>query len=200
MAEELVLNKTKRLLKRCKPHVVVTPFHVLHHPCPKKMAINRTAEFRKAVDEKRIGTAEPKRKRVSKNPAADGKDIFDKEYLKEGYAVVRSSLCSTFVHLLKAIQLNHIITLTRMLAHIRKPYLNVDSRPAQFSRKDNTRTLDLSNTDESWSSIRYLTNEERDQLDIQARVILTSCSDRVKEMEALEKRALFFTLSSHKGT
>ena len=38
------------------------------------------------------------------------------------------------------------------------------------------------------ASIRHLTNEERDQIDLQARVILTRCSDRVKEMEIIEKR------------
>jgi syntaxin 18 len=77
-----------------------------------------------------------------------------------------------------------------MLVSIRKAYLNVDSRPAQFSRQGGQRTLDLSNLEESWSNARHLTNEERDQIDLQARVILTRCSDRVKEMEGLEKRAI----------
>lgn len=73
-----------------------------------------------------------------------------------------------------------------MLSHIRKPYLNMDTRPHAFRQP--TRTLDLGSPEESWSSIRYLTNEERDQIDLQARVILTKCADRVKEMEALETR------------
>ena len=43
-------------------------------------------------------------------------------------------------------------------------------------------------SDQPWSASRHLTNEERDEIDLQARAILTRCADRVKEMEALEKR------------
>ena len=73
-----------------------------------------------------------------------------------------------------------------MLSHIRKPYLNMDTRP--HASRQPTRTLDLGSSEESWSNIRYLTNEERDQIDLQARLILAKCADRVKEMEALETR------------
>ena len=51
-----------------------------------------------------------------------------------------------------------------------------------------TRTIDLAGENQSWAELRNLTNEERDQIDLQARVILSRCSDRIKEMEALEKR------------
>lgn len=73
-----------------------------------------------------------------------------------------------------------------MLSHVRKPYLNMDMRP--HASRQPTRTLNLGSSEESWSSIRYLTNEERDQIDLQARLILTKCADRVKEMEVLETR------------
>ena len=73
-----------------------------------------------------------------------------------------------------------------MLSHVRRPYLNVDTLP--HASHQSTRTLDLGTSEESWSSIRWLSNEERDQIDLQARVILTKCADRVKEMEALETR------------
>lgn len=75
-----------------------------------------------------------------------------------------------------------------MLANIRKPYLNVDSRNSPLTRQGSSRTIDLAGPDQSWSGIRHLTNEERDQIDLQARVILSRCADRVKEMETLEKR------------
>jgi syntaxin 18 len=77
-----------------------------------------------------------------------------------------------------------------MLTNIRKPYLNVDSRTTQIPRQA-PRNLDFNDADPSWAGVRHLTNEERDQIDLQARVILTRCSDRVKEMEALEKRVHF---------
>ena len=73
-----------------------------------------------------------------------------------------------------------------MLSHIRKPYLSMDTRP--HAPRQPTRLIDLGSPEESWSNIRYLTNEERDQIDLQARLILTKCADRVKEMEVLETR------------
>lgn len=73
-----------------------------------------------------------------------------------------------------------------MLSSIRKAYLNVDSNASNFSRLA-PRNLELNGSDQSWSSIRSLTNEERDQIDLQARIILSKCADRVKELEALEK-------------
>ena len=80
-----------------------------------------------------------------------------------------------------------------MLANIRKPYLNLDSRNPPLSRQGYSRNIDLAGPDQSWLGVRSLTNEERDQIDLQARVILSRCADRVKEMETLEKR----TYSSH---
>jgi syntaxin 18 len=84
-------------------------------------------------------------------------------------------------------QLNHINTLVRMLANIRKPYLNVDFRNASSSNKG-WRAIDVEEPHQSWTEIRYLSNEERDQFDIQVRSILTRCADRLKEMEVLERR------------
>jgi syntaxin 18 len=89
-------------------------------------------------------------------------------------------------------QLNHIGTLTRMLSSIRKPYLSVDAHVVPLPRQG-SHTIDLSDSSKSWSGIRHLTDEERDQVDLQARVILSRCADRVKEMEALEKRAVCFS-------
>ena len=88
---------------------------------------------------------------------------------------------------LLSFQLSHINTLNRMLASIRKAYLNVDSRTSPLSRQG-SRNLDFSEGEAAWSNIRHLSNEERDQIDLQARVIIQRCSTRVKEMEALEKR------------
>ena len=86
-------------------------------------------------------------------------------------------------------QLAHIMTLSRMVVSIRKPYLNVDARhPPMF--RQGTRNIDLGGSDQqAWANIKHLTNEERDQIDLQARVILSRCAERIREMEALEKRA-----------
>ena len=81
------------------------------------------------------------------------------------------------------------MTLSRMLTSIRKPYLNVDARHPPLFRQT-SRNLDLGGSDQqAWANIKHLTNEERDKIDLQARVILSRCAERIREMEALEKRA-----------
>ncbi|KAF9006473.1 hypothetical protein BDQ17DRAFT_1351809 [Cyathus striatus] len=76
-----------------------------------------------------------------------------------------------------------------MLASVRKPYLSVDSRLSPLGRSS-SQNIDLDREEWSWSSVRYLTNEERDQIDLQAKIILTRCSDRIKEMEIMERRRM----------
>ncbi|CAK5262731.1 unnamed protein product [Mycena citricolor] len=130
---------------------------------------DRTADFRQVARDKENQLPQTKRRKTTRPGAEhDTEVISGKEYVAEAYVV-----------------LDHITTLTRMLASIRRPYLNVDSRPATHQTP---KTLDLESGESSWASIRSLSNQERDQIDLQTRVILTRCADRVKEMEALEKR------------
>lgn len=154
---------------------------------------DRTADFRNFIREKKLTIPDAKRRKPVRFNQSDaalaGQGHFEKEYLSEAYIVVS---CWIFVPRSRCScnQLNHINTLTRMLANIRKPYLNVDTRTTPMSRQAPS-NIDFGGADPLWAGIRYLTNEERDQIDLQARVILTRCSDRVKEMEALEKRVHF---------
>ncbi len=46
--------------------------------------------------------------------------------------------------------------------------------------------MDLSNPSHSWADIRRLSNEERDQIDLQARLIISQCAVRVSQLEKLE--------------
>jgi syntaxin 18 len=75
-----------------------------------------------------------------------------------------------------------------MLASIRKPYLNVDFRHTNPFTQSRAAALDLSAAENTWANIKHLTNNERDQIDIHARTILSKCADRVKNMEIIEKR------------
>lgn len=137
---------------------------------------DRTLDFRQVIHEKEnaLPPAAKRRKTAKQTNEAerDPQIIPGKEYVAEAYVI-----------------LNHINTLTRMLANIRRPYLNVDSRAVPTYRQP-ARNLDLDASDQSWNAIRHLSNQERDQIDLQARVILTRCADRVKAMEALEKRRI----------
>ncbi|CAL1701379.1 unnamed protein product [Somion occarium] len=132
-------------------------------------ATDRTSQFREILKEVSNSLPEVKRRKVSK-PSHIQRDVLGKQYLAEAYII-----------------LHHINTLARMLTLIRKPYLNLDSRSPPLTRQQ-TRTINLSDVEQSWANIRHLTDKERDQIDLQARVILSRCSDRIKEMEALEKR------------
>ncbi|KAH9482931.1 Syntaxin ufe1 [Psilocybe cubensis] len=132
---------------------------------------NITNEFREVLQERESSIPDAKRRKVSKQPKNEtDKPSVDKTYIAEAYNI-----------------LNHINTLTRMLANVRTAYLSIDSRISPLSRQG-SRNIDLSEGGSSWANVRHLSNEERDQIDLQARVILTRCSDRVKEMEAIEKR------------
>lgn len=140
-------------------------------------ASDRTSEFRELVKEAQEGIPDAKRRKISRplkhsaDGQKDGQEVINKEYMTEGYVV-----------------LNHINTLSRMVGAVRKPYLNLDSRNTPFTRQA-ARNIDLGASDQqSWTNVKHLTNEERDQIDLQARVILSRCSERIKEMEALEKR------------
>ncbi|CDO68715.1 hypothetical protein BN946_scf184652.g42 [Trametes cinnabarina] len=139
-------------------------------------AVPRISEFRELVREKKKAVPEAKRRKLSRTskrstPESERLEALNKEYVKEAYAV----------------QLNHINTLARMLVAVRKAYLNVDSRSPLMLRPTN-RTIDISGENQPWSELRNLTNEERDQIDLQARVILSRCNDRVAQLEELEKR------------
>ena len=78
-----------------------------------------------------------------------------------------------------------------MLSSIRRAYLNVDEGASAYSRQEpRDFGIEGSASDKSWSGVRSLTNEERDQIDLQAKIILSKCADRVKQMEVVTKGSL----------
>jgi syntaxin 18 len=86
------------------------------------------------------------------------------------------------------IQLNHLKTLTQLLTSVRRPYLNVDPNN-HFRPTSGIRNIDINDmSSDAWAGIKSLTNAERDQLDLQANVILSKCAQRVRELEQLDKR------------
>ncbi|KAL0570762.1 hypothetical protein V5O48_011205 [Marasmius crinis-equi] len=152
------------------------------------MAIsNRTKDFSEVVRQKKGDNprARPRPRRTTSS-SNDDEAQFGKNYMSEAYKIVSGQGELNGDPDVDVDQLNHITDLTKMLSAIRKPYLNVDSRPLHFG--STSRTLDLSGGAKSWADVKQLSNQERDEIDLQARVILSRCADRVKEMEALEKR------------
>lgn len=154
---------------------------------------DRTADFREAIKSKQNLFSPSKRRKLATE--VEPRDTFGKRYVQEAYIIVRPLFPLLMPRFTRHYKLNHIHALTRVLSSIRRPYLNVDSNSSPLVRQG-SRGLDLNDSQCLWSEIRYLSNEERDQIDLQARLILTRCADRVKEMEALEKRAFLFLFHS----
>ena len=73
-----------------------------------------------------------------------------------------------------------------MLTLIRRPYLNIDGNEFLAIRQT-VRAFDLGGDEEGLASLKYMSNQERDQVDLQAKTILSRCAERVKEMEQIEK-------------
>ncbi|KAG8912091.1 hypothetical protein FRC01_005294 [Tulasnella sp. 417] len=130
--------------------------------------VDRTQEFRLLCSQH----PPAKRRKVSKHDGPTAEEVAAKAYVAEGYNILK-----------------HINTLNTLLQSVRRPYLNVE---AQSSYTRQARNIDLSavlsGRTDAFAGIKSLTNEERDQIDLQARMILGKCADRVKEMEVLEKR------------
>jgi syntaxin 18 len=80
-----------------------------------------------------------------------------------------------------------------MLAAVRRAYLDVHARLPPVTRRG-ARAPDTTGVD-AWADIKYFTNAERDQIDVQARQILVRCAERVHDMETLDKRASSHPLS-----
>jgi syntaxin 18 len=70
-----------------------------------------------------------------------------------------------------------------MLSDLRRPYLSFeDSDEAQTPGRT---WFDVSSS--NWSQVNKLTDEERDQIDIRAKNIISMCATRVRNLESLEK-------------
>ncbi|KAF8496787.1 hypothetical protein F5888DRAFT_1702523 [Russula emetica] len=140
------------------------------------MAQDITRDFRDLVEQKGKGPGETRRtKRGRKSHLTpgdthvDGAPPFMRAYMKEAHTI-----------------LQQVTSLTRMLAAVRRAYLDVHARMPPVTRQVG-RALDTTNVD-TWTDIKYFTNAERDQIDVQARNILARCADRVHDMETLGKR------------
>ncbi|KAH9017613.1 hypothetical protein EDB85DRAFT_2015353 [Lactarius pseudohatsudake] len=140
------------------------------------MAHNITEQFRALVNQNRKEHGDSRRTKLRQpshlipgEARVDGAPPFMQAYMKEASTI-----------------LQHITSLTRMLTAVRRAYLDVHARPPPATRQT-VRALDTTGVD-AWADIKFFTNAERDQIDMQARTILARCADRVRGMESLEKQ------------
>ncbi len=165
------------------------------------MAHDITEIFRAIVLQKRKEHGDSKRTKRTRPPhlipgeaRVDGAPPFIQTYMKEAYTIVsrHPGLLTRFLTFEK---LQHIASLTRMLGAVRRAYLDVHARHPPATRQT-VRALDSTSVD-AWADIKFFTNAERDQIDLQARTILARCADRVRGMESLEKREFPHALFPH---
>ncbi|KAH9057563.1 hypothetical protein EDB87DRAFT_1630780 [Lactarius vividus] len=140
------------------------------------MAHNITEQFRALVNQNRKEHGDSRRTKFRRpshlipgEARVDGAPPFMQAYMKEASTI-----------------LQHITSLTRMLTAVRRAYLDVHARPPPATRQA-PRVLDTTGVD-AWADIKFFTNAERDQIDMQARTILARCADRVRGIESLEKQ------------
>jgi syntaxin 18 len=156
------------------------------------MAQDITRDFRDLVEQKDKGPGETRRTKRGRqshltpgDTHVDGAPPFMRAYMKEAHTIV-SHVLLLFTLLTRNEKLQQVTSLTRMLAAVRRAYLDVHARIPPVTRQVG-RALDTTNVD-TWTDIKYFTNAERDQIDVQARNILARCADRVHDMETLGKR------------
>ncbi|CDS11158.1 hypothetical protein LRAMOSA03421 [Lichtheimia ramosa] len=137
---------------------------------------DRTAEFRTIAHEKSSlrPASSPKRK-IKKELDNDASyDLFTKEAYR--------------IH-------EHIDSLRRFLLSIRRAYLNTDTRQSLRKRPGTPTTAAVPKASGLEGSlfalfgtdIGTLTDNERDEIDFQAKVIIRRCMDRIKELEHAEQ-------------
>jgi syntaxin 18 len=73
-----------------------------------------------------------------------------------------------------------------VLAVIKRPYLNVEVNDIVPAR-DAGAVVDLMADGTALASLKRLSSQQRDQVDLQAKMIITRCAERVRAMEQLEK-------------
>lgn len=77
--------------------------------------------------------------------------------------------------------------LDRLLKQIRKPYLSTAEPPAMSRRHRPGAAKGDQDQLQRWENTKYLSDAERDEIDVRAKMILRRCRERVGQLEAGEK-------------
>lgn len=104
----------------------------------------------------------------------------DDGFLAEAYQIVRH-LPSP-----RSPQYGHLADLGRMLKAVRKPYLST-AEPPPLSRRARATADD--DTLKRYEGSKFLSERERDEIEVRAKMILRRCRDRVGMLEDAEKGA-----------
>ncbi|TYJ57661.1 hypothetical protein B9479_001514 [Cryptococcus floricola] len=87
----------------------------------------------------------------------------------------------------------HLASLRHLLTSVRKPYLSSAEPPPMSRRRPQRPTSSQAGDDgqveewAKWEKSKYLTDKERDEIDLRARMILRRCNERVGVLERAER-------------
>jgi syntaxin 18 len=75
------------------------------------------------------------------------------------------------------------------LRTIRRAYLDLSASSAGLRgpQSKRPRALDPAQGLEAWADVRWLTDRERDEVDLQTKAVLRRSMDRIRDLEAVEK-------------
>jgi syntaxin 18 len=143
----------------------------------------------------------PKSPYRARSPAPKGKQKDDQgEFLKEAYRIVRRSLPSSFESTARSpcsalmVKHAHLASLSTLLGTIRKAYLSTATAPIRRHERphEDGSSGGQGGEDglERWKDSKYLSDRERDEIDLRAKVILRRCRERVTQLEEQEKGGL----------
>ena len=155
------------------------------------MVADRTPEFRQYVRDFQTSLSPntPKKPRRSNHGAHENEQLSratSVAYMQDAYTIVNIWIVGSRDSLLTNPQLKHIQALTKVLAVIKRPYLNVEANDMVTAR-DSGAVVDLMADGITLGSLKRLSSQQRDQADLQAKMIITQCAERVRAMEQVEK-------------
>jgi syntaxin 18 len=158
------------------------------------MAVDRTPEFRQCIRDSQAllpqnTTTKPRRSSHGKHEDDQLNRATAVAYMQDAYTIVNICSINSRNGLLNKSQLKHIQALTKVLAVIKRPYLNVEVND-MVSARDAGAVVDLMTDGAVLASLKRLSGQQRDQVDLQAKMIITRCAERVRAMEQLEKSML----------
>ncbi|WWC73081.1 uncharacterized protein I206_107046 [Kwoniella pini CBS 10737] len=141
--------------------------------------IDHTSAFQSIFSDK-LSSIPPSRRSKSpsrltssrKGKGKQGDHENEEDFLKEAYRIYE-----------------HLQSLEILIKSVRKPYLSNIEPPPLSRRNIRTHLEDVKEEDEwkRWGKVKYLTDRERDEIDLRARMILRRCKDRINIMETTEQ-------------
>ena len=153
---------------------------------------DNTATFKDLIAQGSSRSTSPTRARDVSRARDKGKGKEgDEVFLQEAYRIV-----STPTHVIQLVMTHtdgqhvHLESLTALLQTIRKPYLSITEPPIARRQRPQASGSQADDDLSRWKGSTYLSDRERDEIDLRGRMILRRCKERLYDLERSEKGQL----------